>query len=97
MNLNTYSAGNTVRMTLTVLQCEGGGPINANTLVLKLRYPNMTVVDLSATIVQDGTGLYHADLTVNAGGNYVYQWIGSGNVGIEASKTFCVTPAPIPL
>jgi hypothetical protein len=95
--MNTYPAGNTVILTLSVVASATGAPVSPTVVTLKIKYPNGNVADISSSITEVGVGAYQASFTAGAGGVYTYQWVGTGVANIATNGQFAVTPPPLPL
>ena len=77
----TCDVGDLVRLGVTFTDATGtaGDPT-----VVKLAYKPVrgTVVTLTygtdAALIKSATGVYYADVSVTAGGDWVYRWTGTG-------------------
>ena len=106
MALNTYLAGNIVRIATysgTTLSPAGGfqdqygNPADPGTITLNYREgpgaPIITAVYPAAPIVRDGMGLYHADLDTTGASpsaTWTYEWVGTGAIQAAAANAFIV-------
>ena len=106
MALNTYLAANIIRVATysgTIALPVGGfrdqfGTL-ANPTVVTLSYrqgpgaPIVTVVYPAAPIINDGPGLYHADLDTTGtspSATWTYEWLGTGAIQAAAANAFIV-------
>ncbi len=93
---NSYDAGDSVRVFAT-FKSTGGTVADPTVVRLRYRKPGSTTTVLtystsSASITRSSTGAYHADLTVDTAGQWIYQWDSSGAVRASFEKTFRVRP-----
>ena len=78
---NTYNMGNNIRCSVSFRNLAGA---LANPTVVTFRYQdpsgNETILTLppDAAIVNDGTGQYHSDITIDEEGLWYYRWEGTG-------------------
>ena len=88
--MNVYSVGTLVRLTFAVT-AGSGAPAAPSTVALTLRSPDGSVTDLSAAVVNDGVGLYHADYLPSEVGVYLYYWVAAGAADVTEQGKFQVT------
>jgi hypothetical protein len=88
-----YTQNDLVRLSLAVTQQSDGTPISPTTLTAKVKLPDGSIDDLTASIVQDGIGLYHVDFLPTMVGAYLYEFIGTGAAQIAAVGSFNVDQA----
>jgi hypothetical protein len=93
MAINVYDVGDRVRLfgSFTVSGVKTN-PTLAQCRVLK---PDGTSTTYNPpAVVNDNTGDFHVDISVDQGGRWYYKWIGTGAVESVAEKYFQVrTPA----
>jgi hypothetical protein len=70
-----YDIGDSLRITVTFTGLDGA-VADPTTVVLRLRAPDGTTTMPSVT--KTSTGVYFADLTLTASGEWKYRWIGTG-------------------
>jgi hypothetical protein len=106
---NTYLAGSLVRVATYTggLANPVGGFRDANGVLadpsqITLKYQPgvdaepVTVVFPASPVIQDGTGLYHADIDTTGADTdtWTYLWQGTGSVQAVAEGTFGVQVSP---
>lgn len=86
--MNQYPVSTQARIKGSFLGIgAGSGQVDPTTVTLTLTdpYGNQSVLT-TPTVIRDGVGVYHYDLTINIPGTYAYRWQGTGAV-IAASNT----------
>lgn len=73
----SLAKGSVYRAELTVYD-EDGVLVNPSTCVVAVTEPDGTLVDPALTPVNDGTGLYHVDITGSIEGRWVGFWTTTG-------------------
>lgn len=76
MSGNTYVVGAVARVSVTIADINGAAG-DPGALRLKVKSPAGVVTTYSyaaAQITRDGTGAYHADVTLAAAGTWAYRW-----------------------
>jgi hypothetical protein len=66
----------------------GGILIDPSSFTMKIRLPDNTITDLSASVVRDSIGSYYVDYIPITIGNFTYEWIGTGNMQISKLGQF---------
>jgi hypothetical protein len=84
MAINSYTVGQPVRVSATFK--VGSSPTNPTAVTVSVKDPAGTVTTPSAT--NDGTGLYHVDVTPATKGRYAYRFAGSGACVAAAEGEF---------
>ena len=106
MGLNTYLAGNIIRVATYTggtgtpaggFRDQYGNLADPSTVTLNYREgpsaPIVTAVYPAGPIIRDGTGLYHADLDTTGTDpsvTWTYEWTGTGNIQAAAANAFIV-------
>ena len=91
--MNSYYAGQTVRLSVTVNVL--GTPMNPTGITLTLTPPDGSAPIVYPTPVHDGTGLYHQDVVTAAPyGTWAYGWASTGYVGVTPPSGFIVNALP---
>lgn len=87
-----YDVGQTVRVPVTVTDVDGD-PTDA-TMAIEVTKPDGTTS--SPAITNDGVGLYHADITTDAPGTWLWKYSASGAVlpAVYTGQFFVRTPGP---
>lgn len=85
-----YTTNTLVRIAAT-FNTIGGVLIDPSSFTMKIRLPDNTIIDLSASVVHDSIGSYHVDYIPLIIGNFTYEWIGTGNMQISKLGQFSVT------
>jgi hypothetical protein len=75
--MNRYYIETEARIS-TAFTDVAGAPVDPDTVILRLKAPKQSEVNV--TPVRDGVGLYHYDVDLNVGGIWTYQWQGEGAV-----------------
>lgn len=88
--VNQYSAGTLVRISAAISAVSGGLPIDPTSIACKVMQPDGSVVDITGSIVHDGTGLYHVDFLADQVGAYSYEWLSSGDAQVTSVNNFIV-------
>jgi hypothetical protein len=83
-----YNAQTLIRLTTVVTVASVLADPTAMTC--KVIAPDGTVSDITASIVKDSAGNYHADYLPLEVGAYQYEWIGTGSVQVSGVRTFIV-------
>jgi hypothetical protein len=86
--MNQYNVGTLVRLTAAITAANV--PVTPTTISMKVKNPDMTVSDLSTSIVADSVGNYHVDTTPASLGLYQYEWLCAGNVSLNSRGQFLV-------
>ena len=89
--MNSYTAGNLIRITAAFTSAVTQLPIDPTTVILNLKAPDATIQALSGSVVRDGLGAYHCDVTPTLVGLYVYEWEGTGALPVANLGQFLVT------
>jgi hypothetical protein len=74
MAITSYTVGQLVRASATFK--VGAAPTDPTSVTATHKDPNGVLTSL--TVVNDGTGLRHADLTPATKGRHVVRWVGTG-------------------
>lgn len=91
--INTYEAGNIIRMSGQFIDALTGVPYDPITPKLIVRLPDGTQTEYpAADLIHLATGSYYKDVLVTKAGRHVYKFV-SANSSDAASKeqTFVVT------
>jgi len=89
---NFYDAGDVVRLTANFTDISNN-PADPTAVVLRVKQPDTTVTVFNypgGTIVRDGTGAYHYDLSITESGDHYYRFEASGAVQTAAENLFHV-------
>lgn len=92
--MNSYTAQTTVRMSVDITVTVGGAAVDPGTLTCGVRLPDLSVLDLTSSIVRDSAGKYHADYTPTSLGLHMYEWRGVGPSNVAKVGQFMVTQRP---
>lgn len=92
--INSYLSNNLIRIFTAITQSIGGAPIDPTAISLKITAPNGVITDLSATIVKDSVGNYHADYLPTQYGVHVFEWTGTGTATVFDKQRFMITDTP---
>ena len=88
-----YDVGQMVRLPVTVK--DAAGVLTNATMAIEVRRADDTVVAPPPTIVNDSTGVYHADVVPDASGPWTWKWTSSGAVvGVHTGQFFVRLPGP---
>lgn len=92
--MNAYQVGDQVRLTATFANSVGTATDPTTiTCLVKLRYYTATATTYTyagATVVKDGTGIYHVDVIPTTEGIWDYRWIATGTVIAAEESAFNV-------
>jgi hypothetical protein len=80
MAVNRYTVGQLIRLTGTFR--VGGVLTDPTTVVCTVEQPDATLT--LPTVVQDSTGVYHADVAPTQKGEHIQRWVGTG--GCQAAS-----------
>ena len=83
-----YAVEETVRLTVTFTDKLTNLPVNPTTVTLTLIPPGSGPQVITDGIVNDSTGVYHYDLDVNAQGQWLYRWQGTGTAIASSGNNF---------
>jgi len=87
-----YNIGSKVRLSVTFT--VGVNPTDPTTVRFKLQKPDNTVVPyvygVDAALCKSSTGIYYVDLTIAAGGCYLYRFEGVGVCDAAAEGSLLV-------
>ncbi len=90
--MNSYPIGAVVRCKGTFTQ--NSTAIDPTTVQFKQRTSAGTITTYTygtdSQLVKDGTGLYHVDVSVTAGGVWSYRFVGTGNAAAANEAEFFV-------
>lgn len=86
---NAYTLGDTIRVSAAFAN-SAGNAVDPGTVAVKWRKPDGTIVTGSAT--KDATGAYHADIDLDAVGEWTYRWTGTVTNKAAAEARFSVKP-----
>lgn len=79
--MSAFNPGDVVRLSATF--AVNGTPTDPTTVTLRHRMTGdadwMTLTYAGATVTKDGTGEYHADVTLTEAGRLYYNWTGTGS------------------
>ena len=87
--MTTYFVGDLVRLSTALRDIDGD--LADGTVSLTVTAPDGTVT--TPTPTNDGTGLYHADVTVTQTGSWAYVYASIGAVVVTEPSSFYVYPA----
>lgn len=89
-----YEINNVVRTSASFI--NSGSLMDPTTIEYSVKRPNGTITiypSTCATLVHEGTGLYHVDLTVDLSGTWYYRFSGSGAATGANEELFNVVPS----
>lgn len=90
--MNLYQKGELVRIAGTFTTLAGAAQ-DPSTVSLKVTKPSGTTTTYAynpGTIVKDGTGLYHLDVSADEVGRWYYTWISTGTGQAAENGEFMV-------
>lgn len=86
--MDEYEIGNLARLKATFTSAETGQAIDPGTVKLEYKPEDGVLTTLTyalGQITRDGTGIYHADVSLTTAGTWRYRWSSTGN-GQAASE-----------
>jgi len=93
-----YDIGDLVRITGTLADADGTAYDPAGTLTVSVKDPsgNTTsyVYDVDAEVVQDDTGIYYVDVSVDEAGTWFYQFHSGAGDGQAMDEGFFYVSTP---
>ncbi len=88
--MRKYVKGTLVQLSVVVQAYPSKTPVSPSAIALRVRLPSGVIVDISAGILNDGVGLYHATyITANAG-LHEYEWECTGVIQVANKSQFLV-------
>jgi hypothetical protein len=87
--MNSYTAGNTIRLLVSFT--SAGAAYSPSSVTCQVIGPASQAVQ-SPSVVQDSTGNYHADIEVTDPGPWLYRWSATGPVSAGEGQ-FTVKPS----
>lgn len=91
--MNTYTQGTLVNLTGNFTAVAGGAFVDPTTVTCRVRLPNGTISDISASVTKTAVGQYAAQYLPTMTGQYAYEFIGTGAVEAASVSSFYVSPA----
>ncbi len=90
---NTYDKGDKIRISAT-FQDANGTDMDPTTITVKHKKPDGTVITwvygTDTEVVKDAVGKYHADITLDQSGTWLYRFEGTGSVVAAGEEVFHV-------
>jgi hypothetical protein len=93
MSIKAYLLGNLIRVTAEF--SIGGVDTDPTTVTLEVKDPAGTVTT-PIPVKDAGQGKYHADINVNAAGDWWYRWEGTGVAQAAAEQRFIIKASKFP-
>lgn len=83
-----YIVGTEINLSVSFTNVTTGEPADPTAVEAYVMLPDGTVENISADVVQDETGEFHAPYTVALGGLYGFRFVGTGDVAAAGESSF---------
>lgn len=99
MSIGVYDLGEPRRLSIVFTHIDTGQPTDPTTVTLRLTRPSGSVElqvygESPSNVARSGDGAFYADITFDEIGDWDYQWIGTGAVGVIEPGQFHVKGNP---
>src|SRR5271166_4650957 len=90
----TYTAGQTVVLSVTFLNTATGAPIAPSAVELRVLNPSMTETDHTTGFTNPSTGVYSLNVVAFLAGTWTYRWLATSPFNAASEGSFQVAQSP---